>query len=437
MFSKNNLKYILILALGFFTCSSIYLTEGIILKNSSSTELSNIVSVLFGSFAMAIGVLIFSILYKKVKNIKKYYFVSVLITLISLIVFFITKNVLVSSSCLILSCMLSVSGLGGAYNFSLIASNVEETYQGRVFAIGYALGSILSYLLSLFNNYNITLYINIAVIIINLFLVYHTKSIVKEDKENITPSFKKYFLSLSIIIISMASLLSISQEIMSYHTLNSSEHMWFANTRIYYSLGLIISGIVYDKRNDIFDICLPISFIYPLISLVLFNQNVSLILVSGLSYFFLGFFSIFRALVFIKLSSKYKGFIYIAAYGLMYERIVEGLFMLLQLKLLKNYMVLLVLEAILLGIVLAVYLFFYLNNKNKEDTDIIKNLAIKNGLSIQEEKVLNLLMKDLTNQEIADELYLSINTIRNHVANIYRKTGMNKKELREKCYYGT
>ena len=36
-----------------------------------------------------------------------------------------------------------------------------------------------------------------------------------------------------------------------------------------------------------------------------------------------------------------------------------------------------------------------------------------------------------------DELFVSINTIRNHVANIYKKTGMKKKELKEKCFYKT
>ena len=72
----------------------------------------------------------------------------------------------------------------------------------------------------------------------------------------------------------------------------------------------------------------------------------------------------------------------------------------------------------------------------KDEIDKIKSIALKNGLSIQEEKVLSLLLQDLSNQEIADELFVSVNTIRNHIASIYKKTGMKKKELREKYYYG-
>ena len=48
-----------------------------------------------------------------------------------------------------------------------------------------------------------------------------------------------------------------------------------------------------------------------------------------------------------------------------------------------------------------------------------------------EEKVLDLLIKDFTRQEIADKLFLSINTIKVHVRNIYKKTNMNKQELKE------
>ena len=62
---------------------------------------------------------------------------------------------------------------------------------------------------------------------------------------------------------------------------------------------------------------------------------------------------------------------------------------------------------------------------------------IKYKLGIQEEKVLNLLIQGMSNQEMANELFVSVNTIRNHVANIYKKTGMKKKELIEKSFYKT
>ena len=44
-------------------------------------------------------------------------------------------------------------------------------------------------------------------------------------------------------------------------------------------------------------------------------------------------------------------------------------------------------------------------------------------LTHREEEVLRLLQTDLTPQEIATELYLTLNTIKTHVSAIYRKLG--------------
>ena len=62
MFTKNNLKYILILAIGFFWCSSVYLTQEQYLLNYANESYVNIVELLFGSLAMALGILIFGLL---------------------------------------------------------------------------------------------------------------------------------------------------------------------------------------------------------------------------------------------------------------------------------------------------------------------------------------------------------------------------------------
>ena len=70
MFNKNNLKYIFILAIGFFWCSSIYLTQEQHLTSYASVEFVNIVELLFGSLSMALGILTFGLLYRKNKNVK-------------------------------------------------------------------------------------------------------------------------------------------------------------------------------------------------------------------------------------------------------------------------------------------------------------------------------------------------------------------------------
>jgi len=49
------------------------------------------------------------------------------------------------------------------------------------------------------------------------------------------------------------------------------------------------------------------------------------------------------------------------------------------------------------------------------------------GLSKRETEVLNLLSQGYSNQEIADQLFVSLNTTKTHLANIYSKLGVSRR----------
>ena len=106
-------------------------------------------------------------------------------------------------------------------------------------------------------------------------------------------------------------------------------------------------------------------------------------------------------------------------------------------NLIEHYTLLMVVISGLLSVVIILYFLLYFQNSKMTENDAVKNISIKYKLGIQEEKVLNLLIQVMGNQEMADELFVSVNTIRNHIANIYKKTDMKKKELIEKCFYKT
>jgi LuxR family maltose regulon positive regulatory protein len=48
-------------------------------------------------------------------------------------------------------------------------------------------------------------------------------------------------------------------------------------------------------------------------------------------------------------------------------------------------------------------------------------------LSLQEERVLGLLVSGFSYQEIAQELWISINTVKTHVKSVYRKLNVNRR----------
>ena len=439
MFSKNNLKIILILALGFFWCSSLYLTQEQHLTNFADVDFVNVAELLFGSISMALGILIFGLLYRKNRNMKNIYIIFMLLTLVSMISFFATENKYLMCICLCLSCFFGTAGFGAGYHFSLLASNVEKEYRGSVFAIGYGLGSIGTYLLVLFpesfySSFK-SLIIYIPMLLLNLYLVIKKTNLypIKEEKQ--TSSFKNYFIRISIIILAMSLLSALSTDVIAINTIDVAGG--YGSTRLYYCLGLLIAGFLADKKKSLFEILTIASFVVSLLAIILLKEGYSINLIAGLSYSFVAFFVLFRTITFVNLTDNKKNLVWVAAFGLMYSRIMEGLMVLFEDKLIEHYTLLVVVITLSLSIVIVLYFLLYFQNSKMSENDAVKTIAVKYKLGSQEEKVLNLLVRGMSNQEMADELFVSINTIRNHIANIYKKTGMKKKELKEKCFYKT
>ena len=439
MFSKNNIKYILVLALGFFWCSSLYLTQEQYLVKFADTNFVNIVELLFGSLSMALGILSFGLMYKKSKNIKVFYTINMLLSIVFMISFFATKNVYLMSVCMCLTCFCSTAGVGAGYHFALLGNNVLKEYRGRVFAIGYGLGSIGTYLVILlpesFYSSIESLCLYIPMLLLNLYLVLKGTNLGTLKEEKLTSSFKNYFVKISFIVIAMSLLSALSTDVIALHTIDIPGG--YGATRIYYCLGLLVAGILADKKNLVFEILTIVSFIFSLLGIILLKDNYSISLIAALSYFFVSFFVVFRTITFVNLTDNKKSIMYMCAYGLMYSRIMEGIMVSFEDELINHYTLLIVVIMVLLSLVIVLYFLLYYQSNQMSESSLVKNISVKYKLGIQEEKVLGLLIQGLSNQEIADQLFVSVNTIRNHVANIYKKTGMKKKELIEKCFYKT
>lgn len=72
---------------------------------------------------------------------------------------------------------------------------------------------------------------------------------------------------------------------------------------------------------------------------------------------------------------------------------------------------------------------FEKSNEELNESDILKiSIAIKRyNLSEREGEVFNLIAKGLTNKKIAEDLFISMNTVKYHIRNIYEKLNINSK----------
>ena len=61
-------------------------------------------------------------------------------------------------------------------------------------------------------------------------------------------------------------------------------------------------------------------------------------------------------------------------------------------------------------------------NSNKKET-----INLRDKLSNQEQVVLDLMLENKTNKEIAESLFLSISTVKTHINNIYKKLEVNSR----------
>ena len=82
---------------------------------------------------------------------------------------------------------------------------------------------------------------------------------------------------------------------------------------------------------------------------------------------------------------------------------------------------------IFLGLGVYLGIKFGKRKSNNNTPTVPVKLLMDMELSVREVEVLKLLAAGLTNQEIADKLYLSLNTIKSHTNSIYIKLGVNRR----------
>jgi len=81
--------------------------------------------------------------------------------------------------------------------------------------------------------------------------------------------------------------------------------------------------------------------------------------------------------------------------------------------------------------ILAAYLYYFISRRyilTYEQADVANDQILNQyGISDREAEIIGLLIEGLSNQQIAKQLYISPNTVKTHIKNIYAKVGVNNR----------
>lgn len=84
---------------------------------------------------------------------------------------------------------------------------------------------------------------------------------------------------------------------------------------------------------------------------------------------------------------------------------------------------LLLMPLLLISIILNIFLLF----RSRKEKEIARS-SLRSNLTKQEDIILNLILEDCTNKEIADKLFVSISTVKTHVYNIFKKLNVQSRD---------
>lgn len=243
-------------------------------------------------------------------------------------------------------------------------------------------------------------------------------------------------------------------------------------SRMVYAAGLITAGLISDKSRKSGAILALTALVTPFIMLALAGEPISSTIFWGLDYFFYGFFSVYRVLLFTDLASIPSGdpsaypskdssrasagfsfttaekdtlapsssnlspdrpLLFLAGAGLLAGRLGDAVGTLFSIGLRGHVTVTVVVTS--LFFIYSVLMFFRLYQylympvrieKTKvhvrTDEEIFEEFSSGHGLTVRERSVLRLILQEKSNAEIAQQLFVSESTVKFHIHNILAKT---------------
>ena len=430
--TKNSLLYFTgLIGLGFFWMGAAYIVQAYRLLELMDGGTVNLLVCGLYYVCQALGIGGVALLFIKHASIAGGQALPFWSTLLALVTTALSLFTSILSVIIISGAILNIAiGIISACYLTRLATNVPQQRRGLVFGAAYAFGSIGTWLLSLLMDGRFLW--NDASIFGVIFL--SSLSLLLLRRLPLPPVIEtrgplKHRINIKLICLAAGVLFLLSLENtlgFAFPLQGAGDTVYIEFTRAFYGVGLIIAGLVSDKNRRWGAICCISALAFPFAALALGNSVAGETFMWILAYIFLGFWSVYRILVFSDISSK-SGMPAFAVLGLMFGRLGEAvgtlgssLFTGTSLILISGAMFGLV---IMLFFLLYQQLYNFIISPEEAEKQLQGQYVNRFGMSVREQEVFSLIIQGMSNVEIATTLYITESTVKFHISNIFKKTG--------------
>ena len=325
------------------------------------------------------------------------------------------------------------------------AFHLGGTNQGKAFGCGYGLSALFVFLLSLIGKGNFlsskhVFFVYLALAALSVWLAFPVLRPHEDSSAAEHPAFAPVSAQVIWLALGTVTLMSLVKNL--GFNFPSADIQAGANlelSRLFYAIGLAAAGFICDKNRKYGAVCLVIALVLPFVMQALSAETIPPMARWGLDYLFYGFFSVFRVVLFMDMSSQ-SGQWHLAALGLLAGRVGDALGTALYMGVAFSRLSLIGLTLALFVVTLVLFirlcqrLYMPEAVQEKNEREVFESFSIQHDLSTREREVLRLVLAEQTIPQIAETLFVSESTVRYHVHNLLQKTGTKSRQEMVKKY---
>ena len=326
-------------------------------------------------------------------------------------------------------------GVMQGFYLEKLCTQVEKRRRGTVFGCGYGLSTVLTWLLSLpgggmlargIPGFAVCALLSAAVVVPVLRADDGSEASsvsIPAPLETVRP-----LLRLCIAAIFLASLVKTVG--FSYPTEDILSGVNLELSRILYGLGIAVAGILADRDRRLGLALCAASLVMPFLLIALSGVGASAFGLWMLAYLLTGIYVLFSVLLTVDLAEE-AGREYMAGSGMLVRHVGDTLGTVIYVALAARPIVLIVIAAVLFALTAMVFLALFRReittaeptSPEERERRRFDRFAATHDLSARERQILRLVLDEKSNAEIADELVLSLSTVKFHMTNLLKKTG--------------